>query len=147
VVPDTTFWIPPLRNLARAQHLPQELRGYTVYLSSVVAHELYAGTRSAQDKRDLDQLIRDMDRAQRTVSPSFADWCQAAVLLRRYDRQRGHLDPSARRRHAWDVLILLCAAQIGARVLTDNRDDFLRWNAMLPPRQQVGIDSAAGITP
>ncbi len=40
-----------------------------------------------------------------------------------------------------DVLILLCAVQLRARVLTSNLVDFNRWNQLLPAGRRVRIEA------
>jgi predicted nucleic acid-binding protein len=147
VVPDTTVWIAVLRGSVDIQALRRVLRTRTTYLSSVVAHELYAGTQTPEDKRGMDTIVQAFKRDGRLVWPSFDQWCQAGTILSRYAIRHGRLDRHARILHARDLLILLSAAGIGARILTHNIGDFQRWNDVLPRRQRVGIESAAGITP
>jgi len=107
-----------------------------VFLSSVVAHELYVDAADAGDKQDLDRIRAAFQTAGLTVTPAFDDWCAAALMLARYRRLHGALDP---RVHVNDILILLSAARIRARLLTWNMTDIRRWNALLPRSLRVAV--------
>jgi predicted nucleic acid-binding protein len=55
---DTSIYIPYLRAEAYTALIEEAVRTGQIRLSSVVLAELYAGTRSVQDKRDLDVALR-----------------------------------------------------------------------------------------
>ena len=50
-----------------------------LWLSAVVLEELYAGARPA-DRRVLDRLEHDFERAQRILVPNLTDWVQTGVI-------------------------------------------------------------------
>jgi predicted nucleic acid-binding protein len=97
-------------------------------LSVVVASELYAGTRSVEDKRALDGLC-DAHRALGNLSCPGEDlWRQAGTLLCRYARLHGELRLID---HFRDVLIALETVKNGATLMTENAQDFHRWQGLL----------------
>lgn len=136
VLPDTSVWIRILRDGAGEQILRRALRGQRILLASVVAQELYAGTAGRDDRRDLDRIRSALVSAGLTVVPSFEDWCTAGIWLARYARLRGRIDSRA---HRNDTLIVLCAAQSRATLLTWNVRDMARWARFLPRDRRVTV--------
>lgn len=135
-VPDTSVWIDLLRKNVGRDFLRQALRARTVFLCSVVAYELYLGARTVEDKRDLDSILHALTAANLTVNPTLHDWSTAGVLLERYGRLHGSIDPHV---HLNDLLIVLSAAEIGAAVVTWNVKDMARWNRLLPAERRVRV--------
>jgi predicted nucleic acid-binding protein len=125
---DTSIYIPHLRGEAYAALLEEAVRRGSVRLSAVVLGELYAGTRSAQDKADLDVVLRAYQSLGFLVTPQTTEWVQAGQVIRRYSRLYGALEP---REHLNDVLILLSGAMSGAEVVTENAKPFVRWASLL----------------
>ena len=122
LVPNTTAFVDAIRRSdERFFALVQQQR---VWLSAVVAGELYAGTRSPAEARLLDRLVRAAAAAQRLTVPTAEDWTQAGRLIARRARLRGALRP---RDHLADVLIVVSAARLGGEVLTANRAHFDAW--------------------
>lgn len=103
------------------------LKGQFV-LSSVVAMELYAGARDERSKRTLDRLSMQLDRIECLVVPDYTDYQRAGLLIRNYSRRKGALETSP---HFRDVLILLNSLRVEATMVTENLQDFLRWNSEL----------------
>ena len=97
-------------------------------LTAVVASELYAGTRSQREKRDLDELCQAHHALGHFASPPAAAWIDTGVLLRRARSRFGQLDFV---RHFRDVLIAVEAARAGATLVTENVRDFVRWRSVL----------------
>lgn len=137
-LPDTSVWISFLRTGAWEPFLRRSLRSGAVVLASVVAHELYAGASTLEDKHDLDEIQSGFVAAGLTITPAFEDWCAAGTLMARYGRLHGALDPRA---HLNDVLIVLCASRAGAALVTHNTRDMLRWARMLPRTRRVRVMS------
>jgi predicted nucleic acid-binding protein len=125
---DTSIYIPHLRGEAYSTLLEETARTGSVRPSAVVLAELYAGTRSAQDKADLDVVLRAYQSLGFLVTPQTAEWAQTGQVIRRYSRLYGDIEP---REHINDVLILLSGAMIGAEVVTENARPFARWAALL----------------
>jgi len=90
--------------------------------------ELYAGTRSKADKRDLDGMQQALSRIGRIVSPTPEDFFQAGQMMAAYSRQYGRITPKD---HALDVLIALCAAQAGSELVTRNGEHMETWRRIL----------------
>jgi predicted nucleic acid-binding protein len=97
------------------------------YLSAVVAHELWAGTRSREDADALGLVLRGFERLGAVLIPSYDDWVLSGRLLQRYQRVHGAIVPKD---HAHDVLIVLCAAQVQGTVVTANLRHLDRWARM-----------------
>ncbi len=85
-----------------------------VRLSAVVLGELYAGTRSLQDKADLDVVTRVYQTLGFLFAPSASDWVRAGQGIRRYRQLYGSVKP---REHLNDILILLSGAAAIASAL------------------------------
>jgi predicted nucleic acid-binding protein len=60
-----------------------------VWLNAVVLEELYAGV-SGQDRRVIERLERDFDRARRILVPNLNDWTQTGRVLARLGRAFGY---------------------------------------------------------
>ena len=95
-----------------------------VWLSSVVLEELYAGT-NPRDRRVLERLERDFERARRILVPDLSDWTQTgkvlALLRAKYDYER-----IGQGRLTNDALIATSAGRSGITVITTNTRDFAR---------------------
>ena len=133
VVFDTSIYIPFYRREAYAAIIERHERRLQTRLCSVVLQELYAGARSKRAKRQLDEVNRLYTRQGFLVTPTHEDWVSAGVLVERYTRVHGRIKP---RDHLNDLLILLCAARIGAAVATQNVGDYERWQTMLRKQRQ-----------
>ena len=125
---DTSIYIPYLRGEAYTALIEGAVRTGQIRLSSVVLAELYAGTRSAQDKRDLDVALRAYQSLGFLAVPTAEDWARAGQGVRRYRSLYGDIAPRA---HLNDVLILFSGARVRAEVVTENAKPFLRWASLL----------------
>ena len=74
---DTSIYIPYLRGEAYSVLIERAVRSGQVRLSAVVLGELYAGTRSAQDKADLDTILRAYQALKLLLVPTAEDWARA----------------------------------------------------------------------
>lgn len=99
------------------------LRGQFV-LSSVVAMELYAGTKNKQAKNALDLLGLKLDEVGLLATPTYHDYQRAGIILRNYSARKGSIKSST---HFRDILICLNAMVFHAIIITENCNDFLRW--------------------
>jgi predicted nucleic acid-binding protein len=95
-----------------------------LWLSAVVLEELYAGA-GERERRVVERLERDFDKAKRILLPNLSDWEQAgrvlARLAARYDYER-----IGQGRLTNDALIAMSAGRLGVRVITTNERDFRR---------------------
>lgn len=96
-------------------------------MSSVAMQELYAGARTAADKKNYDGINRAFVSRGFMVTPDHDDWTTAGVILARYQRLRGEVEP---RDHINDILIVLSAAKLAAELVTENAADMARWGGM-----------------
>ena len=138
LVPDTSVWIGVIRDGRAEDFVRHGLRSRSLLLASVVAHELYLGAGDLTRKRELDRICALFGTTELTVTPSFEDWSVAGMVLDRYGRLHGTVDP---RSHLNDVLILLCAAGRRATLVTWNVRDMVRWNRMLPGHRRVRVQT------
>jgi predicted nucleic acid-binding protein len=122
---DTNIYIDACRSQTKRDHfkttffplLPQ------TFLSSVVAYELYISALDRRTNRLVQEFLAPMERAGRVVTPTFADWREAAEIMAAIEEK----EPSWRSKLPTllnDALIVLCARRIGAKVFTKNKKDF-----------------------
>jgi len=104
--------------------------GSSVWMSSVVLEELYAGSTSGE-RHFIEHLERDFDRVKRTLVPNLTDWTSAGKILAglaaKYDYEL-----IGRSRITNDALIATSAARTGITVVTTNRRDFARLAEIRP---------------
>ena len=97
--------------------------------------ELYAGT-SPRNRRVLERLERDFERARRILVPSLTDWTQTgkvlALLAAKYDYER-----IGQGRLTNDALVAISAGRSGITVITANARDFARLAEFRPFQWQV----------
>jgi predicted nucleic acid-binding protein len=97
-------------------------------LTTVVAAELYAGTRDHREKRVLDELCRAYQALGHFSSPTESAWIDSGVLLRRARSTFGQMHFA---HHFRDVLIAEEAVRAGATLVTENVKDFERWKVLV----------------
>ena len=88
-----------------------------------MAYELNVNAQDRRTRSLLQDFTRPMERTGRFVSPTFADWLRASEVvtaIEQRDRTRRSKLPALLN----DILIALSARQVGAMVITYNRDDF-----------------------
>ena len=93
-----------------------------LWLSSVVLEELYAGSRP-DNRRELERLERDFDKARRLLVPNLGDWTTAGRILASIAEKHGY-EKIGQARLTNDALIATSAARTGIRVLTINARDY-----------------------
>jgi predicted nucleic acid-binding protein len=93
-----------------------------LWLSAVVFEELYAGA-SDRDRKVVERLERDFDRAKRILVPNLSDWTQAGRVLARL-AAKYHYELIGQGRLTNDALIAMSAGRLGIRVITANERDF-----------------------
>ena len=131
VLLDSSIYISALRAGDEAVLTLRRLtREAPVWLSAVVLEELYAGV-SVRDRRIIERLERDFDRARRILVPNLNDWTQAGKVLARLGREFGY-ELIGRARLTNDALIAMSAARQGITVITANERDFARLARFRP---------------
>jgi predicted nucleic acid-binding protein len=124
---DTSVLVPYLSRGRYREEVARAVGAGRLWLCSVVALELYLGTRDQGEKRFLDGLTESFERRGLIVTPTHADHVLAGMLLNRQRRLVGHFEA---RHHLADILIVLSAAQIGATVVTENLGHLAIWATM-----------------
>ena len=93
------------------------------FLSAVVAYELAVNARDERTRDALREFIHPMERAGRLVTPTFDDCVEVSQIVTAIEvKDRGWRSKLPALLN--DILIALCARQIGANLITYNRDDF-----------------------
>jgi predicted nucleic acid-binding protein len=93
------------------------------FLAAVVAYELRVNAAGRPTQRLVQEFIGPMESRGRCVTPTFADWIEAAAIVTAIverDRRWQSKLPALLN----DALIALCARRIGATLLTYNAQDF-----------------------
>ena len=125
VLLDTSLYIDALRGGGVATARFRRLTSHaTIWLSAVVLEELYAGAVS-RDRRLVERLHRDFDKAERLLVPNLDDWVGTGQVLAGVGSHFGY-EEIGRGRLTNDMLIAISAARKGITVLTANRRDFSR---------------------
>ena len=93
-----------------------------LWLSAVVLEELYAGA-SSTDRRILEKLERDFEKANRVLVPNLSDWTNAGKILATVAQKHGY-EKIGKARLTNDALIATSAARNGISVITTNPRDF-----------------------
>lgn len=136
---DSSVWIPYLRDGSYASTVESLVARGWVVLHSVVLLELYAGTSSVQDKRDVDAIRLAAVRLGRFVHPAADDLALAGQVLAEYSRRHGRIRP---RDHSHDLLIAIGAARANCTLLTVNLTDMRRWSHALARRTRLSVQVA-----
>jgi predicted nucleic acid-binding protein len=126
-VPDTSALVQAIRRPERWPMMFRAMQTRQVWVSSVVLAELYAGTRSPEDRVIVDRLATAARRMDRLLTPDEGDWVRAGRLISRRVRLHGALRP---RDHLADVLIVVSAARLHGVILTANLRHFEAWERL-----------------
>lgn len=92
---------------------------WIVRCSAVVLHELRRGARTPLELR----FVTDLVRRFKIVTPSERHWFRSAEILSSIGKRKGYSSRKLREM-AFDALIALSAREIGATLITLNREDF-----------------------
>jgi predicted nucleic acid-binding protein len=95
-----------------------------LYLSTVVAAELRAGTRNASSRRILEQrVLSPYVRRGRLINPSVAAWEALGTTLARLVEDSGLVLLEVRKSFIFDILIAWSCREIGAVLVSRNVRD------------------------
>jgi predicted nucleic acid-binding protein len=106
-----------------------------LWLSAVVLEELYAGA-SSTDRRILEKLERDFEKANRVLVPNLSDWTNAGKILATVAQKNGY-EKIGKTRLTNDALIATSAARNGISVITTNPRDFALLAEFCPLQWQT----------
>jgi predicted nucleic acid-binding protein len=104
------------------------------FFTTVVAAELYAGTRDRREKRTVDELCRAHHALGHFSSPPAAAWTDTGILLRCARSAYGQIDFV---HHFRDLLIAVEAVRARATLVTENAADFARWRSLLASSRKI----------
>jgi predicted nucleic acid-binding protein len=98
-----------------------------LYLSTVVAAELRAGTRSASERRTLERLVLSpYVRRRRLLNPSSAAWAALGTTLSRLVEDEGLVLAELRKSFMFDILVAWSCREVGAVLVSRNMKDLSR---------------------
>ena len=98
-----------------------------LYLSTVVAAELRAGARNANERRSLERrVLSPYVRRGRLVNPSAAAWDALGTALARLVEDEGLVLGDVRKSFIFDILIAWSCREIGAVLVSRNVKDLSR---------------------
>jgi predicted nucleic acid-binding protein len=106
-----------------------------LWLSAVVLEELYAGA-TRHDRKAVERLERDFERAGRILVPALSDWTQAGKVLALLAAEYGY-EQIGKGRLTNDALIAMSAGRHGITVITANERDFARLQKFRPFNYEV----------
>ncbi len=136
VLLDSSIYVGALRAGDEAvlilRHLAPEA---PLWLSAVVLEELYAGVRT-RDRKVVERLERDFDRARRILVPTLGDWARAGKVLAHLAAEYG-FEKIGQGRLTNDALIATSAGRQGITIITANERDFARLARVHPFHYEV----------
>jgi predicted nucleic acid-binding protein len=133
---DSSIYITALRAGSESAIVMQRwVKESPLWLSSVVLEELYAGA-SSTDRRVLEKLERDFEKANRVLIPNLNDWTFAGKILATVAQKHGY-EKIGRARLTYDALIATSAARNGISVITTPPRDFALLAEFCPLQWQT----------
>ena len=130
VVLDTNVLIGFFRNAALMYEFTARVDRPLLFISSIVAMELFAGCRTRQQNSAVVEFLKPFEKANRIIVPDHGGIIEAGRTLARLGNDgiaAAHL-----RLLRNDVLIAVTAARAGAVVVTANARDFARIQKHTP---------------
>jgi predicted nucleic acid-binding protein len=133
---DSSVYITALRASSESAIVLQRwVKESPLWLSSVVLEELYAGA-SSTDRRFLEKLERDFEKANRVLIPNLSDWTFAGKILATV-AQKHEDEKIGKARLTNDALIATSAARNGISVITTTPRDFALLAEFCPLQWQT----------
>ena len=125
LVLDTSIYIPFINKGVAHPVIESHQAHPLLYLSVVVVEELYAGAFDAHTIKLLDKLYDTFSNLGRVVAPNASDWQHAGKIVAQLGRKYG-FENIFLAKLAHDILIALSARRIGAAIVTNNVNDFVK---------------------
>jgi predicted nucleic acid-binding protein len=100
---------------------------WIIRCSSVVLHELRRGAKRAIEL----QFVNELAEKVKIITPTERHWLESAEILNRISTKKGY-ESIKLRELAFDVLIALSARDIGATLITCNKNDFSEIRKHVP---------------
>ncbi len=120
---DTSVFIAAYRLRQPTLLDPSRYAAGPLYLSSVVAQELYVGASAQVKRREADRLWQRFERVERLLVPTGNDWREAGLVLGEIGERLGY-GKVGQGRLTNDALLAFSARRRGLTVLTMNSRDF-----------------------
>jgi predicted nucleic acid-binding protein len=130
---DTNVLIGFFRNPPEREQFELRARRPLLYMSSVVAMELFAGCRTSRQEKALTSFLKPFENAGRLVTPDHACLRDAGMVLAGLGRDG--VGKAHRRQIVNDVLIAVTAVRFGMVVVTANDADFSLIDKHVPVRR------------
>ena len=126
VIYDTSVYVEILRSKTFANSLRPRYEADipSTFFSSIVVQELLAGATDRLKRAVVEGLYRPFKRNRRIVTPSDTAWEEAGRLLGVMRSERKDQADRLTGSFVNDLLIVLSARGVGAKVVTLNSDDF-----------------------
>ncbi len=119
---DTCIYIPLIRQ-GKLLEFANQNSEKDVYLSVIVAQELYAGVQDPFTKRALHHFYSVFKKHNFLITPSEQEWVFCGEILSEVGKQYG-FEIIKKSRLVNDVLIALSCKRIDATLITSNLKDF-----------------------
>lgn len=124
---DTNLYVEADRDLARAEELERFSTAYLpfIHFHAVVAQELLAGAIDRRREKLVEEsLIQPFERRGRVLTPSFAAWMAAGRMLSQLVQRKLMSPGGFKRSFLNDCVLAASCREVGATLVTQNRDDF-----------------------
>ena len=131
---DTNLYVDAARDPAARAALAGFSEAYApwLYLSGIVAQELRAGVRAADERRLEREVIAPFVRRGRVFAPAYAQWEEAGDVMRRLVATGGPPVAEMGKSLVNDIHLALACRAHGVRLVTRNVGDFARLAALAP---------------
>ena len=124
VIFDTNIYIHAIRGGPTSQEYGLLINSLPfTYLCSVVSAELYVGALDSSGIRLIHHFVSRSEKVGRVVTPTHGSWNEAGRVLGKISGE----NPEHKSKFPIlfnDILVALCALQIGASVCTKDEEDF-----------------------
>lgn len=131
---DTNLYVDAARDPAARAALAGFSEAFApwLHLSGIVAQELRAGVRAADERRLEREVFEPFVRRGRVFAPGFAEWAAAGDVLRRFAAAHGPPVADMGKALVNDVHLALACRAHGIRLVTRNARDFARIAPFVP---------------
>jgi predicted nucleic acid-binding protein len=147
---DTHLFIDAFRDRAAEDALLKFHYGFAPfeYLSGIVAQELRAGTRGADDRNALERnVLKLFARTNRIITPSADAWHRSGDVLAAMAAKEGRQLARVSKAFGNDILLAISCRESGCILITENERDFARisrfvdFKYMKPWTRHIGQSS------
>ena len=119
---DTCVYVPWIRDGRLAEFADNNPEKH-VFLSVVVAQELYAGAKDPFTQKALHQFFSVFQKRNSLITPSTEEWLLCGGILSKISQRYG-FETTKKSRLVNDVLIAMSCRRVDATLITSNLKDF-----------------------